>query len=155
DGKPQPSATVRSWRGDLDGDAASASRGPTYAIETEDDGAFGEVTHPGAAIAEHDQLRSRPMATSAGMVVKLGPTHQVRGRVVAPTPAVKVPANAGIPHVALPWVDGCIAAAVDGSVWMDRATPGADGAFEISGVPEGDWPLCATDGIRRVLAVDG
>ncbi len=156
DGKPVGDATVRSWRGELAGDGESTARGLTFQVSSDSDGAFGEAALPGAVIAEHGELRSQPMATSAAMIVKLRPTHRAHGNIVALEPIVKLPQGPQPSRIATPGVDGCIVVAVEGGeVWVDRAAAAPDGTFDVDRVPEGDWPLCATDGVRRVLAVGG
>ena len=122
-------ARVVAWEGNLRGDGRRIYTGPDFTGLYDTTGDSGTVTLmavpiEGAVMAEHDDLRSLPVAVptrNAELTLVLQPTHTETGRVAAPLPP--------------PAIDAFVKFQVGKAAWLDRAVLARDGSFRITGVP--------------------
>jgi hypothetical protein len=142
DGAPVSDAQIWTWQSELDGGAKSISLVPFPATTSGDDGTFEMVWNGTAIAAEHGDLRSAPRSITSGIELRLRPTHTVHGKIV----------SQGDP---LTGVDGCVVIRGRDWMWVERGPGLRDGTFTIDHVPEGEWTICATDGVHRVDGAGG
>ncbi|MBV8759658.1 MAG: serine/threonine protein kinase [Deltaproteobacteria bacterium] len=144
-GTPIEGARVVAWEGELNGDGRRIYTGPDFVGVTDVTGEDGHATLmavpiEGAVMAEHDDLRSKPVPVNAATgeaTLVLAPTHSVTGRVATRTPP--------------PALDAFVKFQVGKAAWLDRAVLAHDGSFRITGAPSG--PFVA--GVKGAYNLDG